>query len=80
MLMTMLCIVVDVAEDVLCGMITENSIGDGMDDFAHLIPQILLHLCHHCKQLRATNEEEGGGERHISCSLLRANFFSMVNF
>ena len=47
--MTMLCIV-DVAEDVLGGMIAENSIGNGMDDCAHLVPRILLCLCRHCKQ------------------------------
>ena len=42
--------IVDVAEDVLCGMIAENSIGDGMDNCAQLVPWILLPLCWHCKQ------------------------------
>ena len=81
--MTTLCIV-DVAEDVLYGMIAENSIGNGMDSCAHTSSLgsffIFVGIASNDEStIRVTNEEEGGEKRHISCSLLRANFFSLVN-
>jgi hypothetical protein len=40
--------VVDIAVDVPCGMVAQNSVCDGVDDGTCLIPWVLL--CRHCKQ------------------------------
>ncbi len=40
--------IVDVAEDVLRGMVTQNSFFDSVDDCAHLVPPV--NLCWHRKQ------------------------------
>ena len=39
--------IVNVAIDVLHGMVAQNSVRDGVDDLAHLVPRVDLR---HCKQ------------------------------
>jgi hypothetical protein len=55
--------IVDIAEDVLRGMVAKSSVRDGVDDRAHLVPQVFL--CQHRSQNNDDEqriEEKRGGE------------------
>ena len=55
--------IVDIAKDVLRGMVAKSSVRDGVDDRAHLVPRVLL--CWHRKTMTMGKEdkrrEESGG-------------------
>jgi hypothetical protein len=55
--------IVDIAEDVIRGMVAKSSVCDGVDDHAHLVPQVFL--CRHRSQNNDDEqriEEKRGGE------------------
>jgi len=45
--------IVDIAEDVLRGMVAKSSVRDGVDDRAHLVPQVFL-----CRHRSQNNDDE----------------------
>ena len=53
--------IVDIPENILCGVVAKSSVCDGVDDCAHLVPWVLLHW-HQLQTMMLHKEEKRRGE------------------